>query len=174
MPYIMGLLGILIAGAFWWFRIRGAGQAAGEIADAVDQVQGKIRRRRFLNKADLSPIAAINDPVTAAATVMMAIAAEDRPVSQALADRVRAEVKKIAWDDKVLDEAMVYAKWASSQIADVLTVINATADLLNRRLDDDEKEHLVSMVLAVTPVAERQPTFPQRITLLRRNLHLAG
>lgn len=172
MPYILALVSILVAGAFWWFRMREVGRAAGEIADTVGKVQGTFRRKRFLNKADLSPIAAINDPVTAAATVIMAIAAEDRLVSEAQEQRVRTEIKKIAGDDKLLDEAMVYAKWASNQIVDVSTVIIKTTDLLNQRLDHVEKEQLVAMVLAATPADERQPIFPQRIALLRRRLQV--
>lgn len=172
MHILLAILGILGVGAFWWYRLKFMGEAASEVADAVGSMQGNIRRSKLRKKAALSPITAIDDPITAAATVIMAIAAEDVPVSEALEKRVRDEITAIAETPKQVDEAVIYAKWASDQVAEVGSVIDKACLLLKERLDEGEKEDLVKMVLAVAPPAERHAMFPRRIEQLRRRLGL--
>jgi hypothetical protein len=172
MPFLLAVLGVLGAAAFWWYRVKTMGQAAGEIADAVGRVQGTIRRGQLRKKAALAPLTAIDDPVTAAATVVLAIAAEGVPVSDALLSRVREEIRSIAASDKQLDEAVIYAKWASDQVADVPVVIDKTTLLLKTRLSEAEKLQLVDMVLTASLPAERDPMFKRRVELLKRKLGL--
>jgi hypothetical protein len=172
MPFLIAVVGILGAAAVWWYRVKYMSQAAGELADAVGRVQGTLRRGKLRKKAALAPVAAIDDPVTAAATVIMAIAAEEVPVSPALEKRVRDEIRPIAQSDKKLDEAVIYAKWASDQVADVATVIDKTTELLKPLLTEDEKEELLDMVIRATPPAERHAMFKRRVEQLRRKLGL--
>ncbi|WP_246665996.1 hypothetical protein [Aquamicrobium sp. LC103] len=168
----MAILGLLGVGAIWWYRLKFMKEAAGEVADAVGRVQGNLRRNKLRKKAALAPVTAIDDPVTAAATVVMAIAAEDVVVSDALEKRVRNKISAIAASEKALDEAIAYAKWASNQVADVPTVIDKTALLLKSRLDEGEKEQLLAMVLSVTPPDERHALFRRRVEQLQRKLGL--
>ena len=172
MPYLLAALGVLGAAAFWWYRVKSMRDAAGEVADVIGRVQGKIRRGQLRKKAALAPLTGIDDPVTAAATVVLAICAEGVPVSDALLARVREEIRTIAGSDKQLDEAMVYAKWASDQVADVPVVIDKTALLLKPLLSEDEKLQLVDMVLIASLPVERDPMFKRRVELLKRKLGL--
>lgn len=172
MPFLLAVLGALGAAAIWWYRVKSMRDAAGEVADVIGRVQGNIRRGQLRKKAALAPLTAIDDPVTAAATVVFAIAAEGAPVSDALVARVREETRAIARSDKQLDEAVVYAKWASDQVADVPVVIDKTTQLLKPLLTEDEKLQLVDMVLAASLPAERDPMFKHRVELLKRKLGL--
>ena len=172
MPFLIAVLGIVGAAAVWWYRVKYMSQAAGEVADAIGRVQGTFRRGKLRKKAALAPVAAIDDPVTAAATVIMAIAAEEVPVSEALEKRVRAEISAIAESDKKLDEAIIYARWASDQVADVPTVIDKTAELLRPLLSEDEKHQLLAMVARATLPAERHAMYRRRVEQLRRKLGL--
>lgn len=172
MHILLAVIGIFAAAAFWWYRLKHMSQAANEVADAVGRVRGNLRRNTLRKKAAIAPVTAIDHPVTAAATVVMAIAAEDRPVSDVLETRVREQIETVADSEKQLDEAIAYAKWASDQVADVQTVIDRTADFLKPLLDVAEKEQLVAMVLAATPVAQRHHMFRQRVERLRRKLGL--
>ncbi|MFI0842680.1 hypothetical protein [Mesorhizobium sp. IMUNJ 23232] len=172
MHILLAILGILGVGAFWWYRLKIMGEAASEVADAVGRVQGNIRRSKLRKKAALSPITAIDDPITAATTVIVAIAAEDVPVSEALEKRVRDEIAGIADSEKQVDEAVIYAKWASDQVAEVGSVIDKACLLLKPRLEESEKEDLVRMALAVALPTERHAMFPRRIEQLRRRLGL--
>jgi hypothetical protein len=172
MHIVLAVVAVLGAAAFWWYRIKYMSEAAGEVADAVGRVQGSLKRGKLRKKAALSPITAIDDPVTAAATVITAIAAEGIAVSDALERRVRDEIRPIAASDKQLDEAVIYAKWASDQVADVPTVIDKTTLLLKPRLTDDEKHELVAMLIRVTPPDERHAMFRRRVDQLQRKLGL--
>jgi hypothetical protein len=81
MHYLIGLLAIFGGLAFWWYRMRDAGQAAGEIVDAAQTLKGAYNRKKFRGKAEGSAITAIDDAPTAAATVMMSLALARGPIS---------------------------------------------------------------------------------------------
>lgn len=172
MHILVAVIGIFAAAAFWWYRLKYMSDAANEVADAVGKVRGNMRRNKLRKKAAIAPVAVIDHPVTAAATVVMAIAAEDRPVTDIIETRVREQIALIAGSDKQLDEAIAYAKWASDQVADVPTVIDKTAEFLKPHLDEIEKEQLLSMVFAATREAERHAMFRERTGRLRRKLGL--
>ncbi|MDH6231447.1 hypothetical protein M2281_002019 [Mesorhizobium soli] len=160
MPFLLAILGALGIAAIWWYRLKYLSEAANEAADAIGRVQGHFRRKELRKKAALSPISAINDPVVAAVTVITAIAAENVPVSKALEERIRAEAREIAASKKKLDEAVIYAKWSTDQVADVPTVIDQTAKFLTSRLDESEKEDLLQMLDRVVLRGERQAEYP--------------
>lgn len=172
MHILVAVLGIFAAAAFWWYRLKYMSDAANEVADAVGRVRGNMRRDTLRRKAAIAPVAIIDHPVTAAATVVMAIAAEDQPVTDIIETRVREQVAIIAESDKQLDEAIAYAKWASDQVADVPTVIDKTAVFLRPLLDEAEKEQLVSMVFGATREVGRHAMFRERTEHLRRKLGL--
>jgi len=174
MHIVLIVLGVLGAAAVWWYRLKMMGDAANEVASQVGRVQGHFRRQKLRKKAAVAPVAAIDDPVVAAATVMMAIAAEDAVVSDALKDRVSNTVSGIAASAQKADEAVTYAIWASNQVADVQTVIDQTAGFLTDRLSEDEKEELVGMVQSVVLKDERHAMYAQRIDRLRRKLGLVA
>lgn len=172
MPFLLAILGALGVAAIWWYRLKYMSEAANEAADAIGKVRGHFRRGKLRKKAALAPVSAINDPVVAAATVIAAIAAEDAPVSAALEQRIRSEVGEIAASEPKLDEAVIYAKWATDQVADVSTVIDQTARFLAPRLNEAEKEDLLSMLDRAVPRDERSPSYPQHVRRLRQKLGL--
>ncbi len=174
MHILLAILGIAAAGVFWWYRLKYMSDAANEIAGQVGKVQGHFRRQKLRKKAAVAPVAAIDDPVVAAATVMMAIGAEDVVATEALEARVLEAVKPIASSEEKAVEAVAYAKWASDQVADVPTVIDKTAGFLTGKLDEQEKEELVAMVQSVILKEERHAMYAQRIDRLRRKLGLTG
>ena len=66
MHILLAVLGVLGVAAFWWYRVKYVGQAAGELVDAAERARGAFRRRQFRKKADTATIDAIDDPRTAA------------------------------------------------------------------------------------------------------------
>lgn len=174
MHILLAIFGVMAAGAFWWYRLKYMSDAANEVASQVGKVQGHFRRQKLRKKAAVAPVAAIDDPVTAAATVMMAIGSEDKVVTDALETRIRDAIAPIAATKEKAVEAVTYAKWASDQVADVQTVIDQTAKFLTGKLDEAEKEQLVAMVQSVILKEQRHPLYAQRIDRLRRKLGLVG
>lgn len=174
MPILLTIFGLLVAGAVWYYRLKMLGDAASEINNQVGKVQGHFRRQKLRKKSAMAPVTAIDDPVTAAATVMLSIASEDKLVTEELEARIRDAVEPISANEDKLVEAVTYAKWANNQVADVTTVIDQTSKFLVDKLNEDEKEQLVAMVQSVVLKAERHPLYGQRIDRLRRKLGLVG
>ncbi|RUV66668.1 MAG: hypothetical protein EOR30_09620 [Mesorhizobium sp.] len=170
MHILIAAIGLLGAAAFWWYRMKAMNDAAREVADVVGRVQGNIRRKRLRKQAALSPLTAIDDPVVAAATLITAIVSENGPVLPQREAAIRLMISEIA-DDKKTDEAVVYAKWAASQIDDATIVIDKLAPFLRERLDVTERNDLLQMVNRAAQAGEQPLKISdQRILRLRQKL----
>ncbi len=148
MHIVLAVIGLLAGAAFWWYRIKMINDAASEIGNVVGKVRGDFRRRKLRKKAAMSPVTAIDDPVVAAAAILAAVAAEDGPLTPDDEKHVEDLVAQIAGKDET-GEAMIYAKWAVTQVAETTTVIDNAGRFLQGRLTDDEKEHLLDMAKQV-------------------------
>lgn len=71
MHIVLAVLGILGGGLFWWYRMKVLGEAASELIDSAGRARGYFRRRKIRKMAEHSPLTAIEDPVLAAATVIL-------------------------------------------------------------------------------------------------------
>lgn len=171
MPFLIAILGALGAAAFWWYRMKAMNDAAREVADVVGRVQGNIRRKKLRKQAALSPLTAIDDPVVAAATLITSIVSEDGPVLPQREAVIRDVISQIADGPKKTDEAVVYAKWAASQIDDTTIVIDKLAPFLRERLDPHEREDLLQMINRVAQGGEQRLKIQdQRVLRLRQKL----
>ncbi|TGR21517.1 MULTISPECIES: hypothetical protein [unclassified Mesorhizobium] len=171
MPFLIAVLGVLGAAAFWWYRMKAMNDAAREVADVVGRVQGNIRRKKLRKQAALSPLTAIDDPVVAAATLITAMVSEDGPILPQREAVIREVISQIAAGQKKTDEAVVYAKWAASQIDDTTIVIDKLAPFLRERLDPSERDDLLQMLNRVAQGGERSLKIPdQRMLRLRQKL----
>jgi uncharacterized tellurite resistance protein B-like protein len=168
---ILALMGIVGGAVFWWYRMKATNDAANEVFDAVGRVRGNMRRGKIRKKAAMAPISAIDDPVVAAATIMVSIITEDTVLSPLVEQPIRAQLANIAAPAK-LDETMLYAQWATNQVADVQSVIDIAGAYLSKELSENEKQELVEMIIAAAPVDKRSDLFPQRIKRLQQKLGL--
>jgi len=169
MPFLIAVLGVLGAAAFWWYRMKAMNDAAREVADVVGRVQGNIRRKKLRKQAALSPLTAIDDPVVAAATLITSIVSENGPILPQREAVIRAVISEIA-DKKKTDEAVIYAKWAASQI-DTTVVIDKLAPFLRERLDVAERNDLLQMVNRAAQGGEKRLEIAdQRMLRLRQKL----
>ncbi|WP_245494284.1 hypothetical protein, partial [Mesorhizobium sp. M4B.F.Ca.ET.017.02.2.1] len=155
MPFLLAILGVLGAAAFWWYRMKAMNEAAREVADVVGRVQGNIRRKKLRKQAALSPLTAIDNPVVAAATLITAIVSEQGPILPQREAVIREVISGISDGQKKTDEAVVYAKWAAAQIDDTTIVIDKLAPFLRERLDPHEREDLLQMLNRVAKGGEQ-------------------
>ncbi|MER8693601.1 hypothetical protein NKI77_19695 [Mesorhizobium opportunistum] len=170
MPFLIAVLGVLGAAALWWYRMKAMNEAARDVADVIGRVQGSVRRKKLRKQAALSPLTAIDDPVVAAATLITAIVSEDGPVLPQREAVIRSVISEIA-DRKKTDEAVIYAKWAASQIDDTTIVIDKLAPFLRERLDVSERNDLLQMVNRAAQGGEKRLEIAdQRILRLRQKL----
>lgn len=171
MPFLIAVLGVLGAAAFWWYRLKMMNEAAQEVADVVGRVQGNIRRKKLRKQAALSPLTAIDDPVVAAATLIAAIVSEQGPILPQRESVLRDVISGIAASQKKTDEAVVYAKWAVSQVDDTTITIDKLAPFLRERLDPAERNDLLGMLNRVAEGGEQRVRIAdQRMLRLRQKL----
>ncbi len=172
MHILLALVGILGAAAFWWYRLRNISEAASEIADVAGRVRGTIRRRNLRNKAAQSPFTAIDNPVVGGATIMIAIATEcgrfDANAEQALREGLAAVA-----GPELIDEAVVYGKWATGQVAEASTAVKLVSPLVASRLTMQEREEFLAMTAgAARAGGADEAMLREQLRRLRQQLEL--
>ncbi len=165
MHFVLGFLGLLAAGAFWWYRMRDVGRAAGEVIDTAQTIKGAYNRRKFRNKAEGSAITAINDAPTAATTILMALALSRGRLSREAEDFIR----NAAADTMQLpntDEVLTFSRWAAEQSPDPNNVIVKLSPILLKELSLDQRRQFLDMANGVC-VLEGEPDAMQKDALRR-------
>lgn len=171
MHVLLVIIGALGAGLFWWYRIRAASDAAGEVVDAAQRARGAIVRRNFRNKAAESPFSAIDDPIIGAATIIISMAAEQGAFDARAEKCLREELVRVARSGDIVEEAVIYGKWASEQAVDASTPMRLISPMLNDMLTPEEREELIAIAGRVLTAAEGNRTLgTQLIKALRIRL----
>ena len=158
-------------GLFWWHRSKIFNEAAGDVIDGAGRMRGHFRRRKIRLRAEHSPLGAIDDPVLAAATLIFAIIAEDTLITENHIDAARNVIVEISHPKKA-DAAMIYAKWAFSQIGDTALVIEKVSPLLRQQLTEVEKFELIAMVDEAATAVPVSHHYGQRVQKLKQRLGL--
>lgn len=91
MHILLGILGVLSAAMIWYWRVKQAGEAAGELTNAANDVRLAIRRFGYMRTRKTHPADCVDDARLAAAGIVAAIASMDAPLSQAEIDLLTAE-----------------------------------------------------------------------------------
>lgn len=148
MHILLGILAVLGGAAFWYWRVKAIRETADDVTDIAGRAWGKWKRYKFRKKAEASPVEAVDDPVAAAVIMMMAIASEERPLTQAAETAIRGEVVKgMGIADPT--ELMVFGKWAAAHVEDANNVSLRYAKLWMRELSAGEREAFIQMVRRV-------------------------
>ena len=165
MPILLAIIGVLGAGAFWRYRMKYLGQAAGEIVDAAERARGAYRRRQFRKKADAATIDAIADPRTAAVVFLVALSSADGPLTPAHEAAIRDAMTGVMSVEKP-DEELVFAKWAAADVADLNALVSRLSKLWIARLDMPERQQLYDLASSIAALEE--PPSDMQISALRR------
>jgi uncharacterized tellurite resistance protein B-like protein len=170
MHILIAVVGLMGAAAFWWYRVKHMSEAANEVVDAVGRVRGSIKRKKLRKQAALSPLTAVDDPILAAATLITAIFSEDAPLTPVRENAIRDAISGIA-DPKKTDEAVIYGKWAASQIDDANVVIDKLSPFMRERLEESERLDLLKMIDDVAAAEDGlSPLYSQQMRRLRQKL----
>jgi hypothetical protein len=171
MHIVLAVLALLGGGLFWWYRLKILGEAASDVIDSAGRARGYFRRRKIRPQAEHSPLTAIEDPVLAAATLIFAIIVEDVLITDDHFDVVRSAILDIS-SPKKTDEAIIYAKWAFSQIGDTAVVIEKISPFLRQQLTELEKCELIDMVDKAATAVPVSHHYGQRVRKLKQRLGL--
>ena len=138
--HVLGIILTAVAGALYWsWYAQRAAEVGGQVIDKAQQVRGRRRRRAHLKRVNLSPAAAVDHPVVAAATLMEFVGGEDGR------ERASTLLQEIA-PATLAQEALVYAAWASEQIDDRRGATDLLCAKLTEWLDPAEKKRLQAML----------------------------
>jgi|GEM_PF-5823854 len=94
MHILIALVGILGVAAVWYWRLKAIKETTDDVSDMAGRAWGKWKRYKFRKKAEAAPVEAVDDPVAASVIMMMAVAAEERPLTQTVETAIRDEVVK--------------------------------------------------------------------------------
>lgn len=163
------ILAILGGAALWWYANRAARGQSGQASRRLGPPEGQ---KRLAARGAHAALAAIDDPVVAAATLLVAISTDDVPFSPERETTLREVLAEIA-DAAKVDGAVTHAKRAAGEIDEATIVIDSLAPLLASRLDDGEKEGVIRMLRRVaTSPGPSLPALEQRVRRLKQKLGL--
>ncbi|WP_119270502.1 hypothetical protein [Taklimakanibacter deserti] len=165
MHILIALVGILGVAAVWYWRLKAIKETTDDVTDMAGRAWGKWKRYKFRRKAEAAPVEAVDDPVAAAVIMMMAIAAEERPLTQTAETAIRGEVvKTMGIADPT--ELMVFGKWVASHVEDANNVSLRYAKLWMRDLSQGEREDFLRMVRRVA-AADGEVTARQQLKIAK-------
>ena len=176
MHILLGILGIMGALAFWYWRVRAAHEAAGELANAASDVRLAIRRFGYLRKHKTHPADCVEDPRLAAAGIAAAIAGMDAPLSQAEIDQLTAEASAVfEVESAEAVDITAFGRWIAGQCQSPEDAIRRLTRVVKAKAGAEAGPQLLSMVEAVatadgTPLDEREE---DALEAVRRGLGMA-
>jgi hypothetical protein len=171
---LFGILGLIAAAAFWYWRIKAVGEVASEVHDVAGRLWGKHKRKKFLGKVNDSPLEVIDDPATAAVILMNVIATEDGVPGHIAEAAIKKEVEgSMGITDSM--EILTFGKWTANHAPDSNTVILRYGKLWSEQLSVKEREDLLSMISRICDLpgaANPAASKTLRQTKLRQRLGL--
>ncbi|NNU14971.1 hypothetical protein HK107_01365 [Parvularcula sp. ZS-1/3] len=118
-------------------------QAGDTVIDAADRFRGQRRRKKIASQVGFSPITAIDEPVTAAATfIHITVGLEVWPRVHGLVKERLAEVSS----DAHAAEAVTYAEWAARQPIEDYKALGMLTEMLRESLTLDERQELATIL----------------------------
>ncbi len=144
MHILLSILGLLGGAAFWYFRLKTMSEAGAEVVDHIGRAQGKYRRNQRRKFAAQSPVAAIDAPLIAAATLLYTLM-ETHPTTPAQDDEVTKLLSGKAGAAEV-EEAVIYGKWVQGQDVPENKAVPLLCEHLLDWLDDEELDDFEKMV----------------------------
>ncbi|MGF1552265.1 MAG: TerB family tellurite resistance protein [Paracoccaceae bacterium] len=146
MPFILALLGVLSVAAVWYWRVKMAREAGGELLDAAADVRAAVRRFGYRRRADVHPADAVEDSRLAAAGVMAAVAGVDGALSRAEIDAIAAEARRVFGAGPAeADEIAAFGRWVAGQCGTPEEAVRRLTRAIRRLAGDAAGPDLVAM-----------------------------
>ncbi|MEM1232991.1 MAG: hypothetical protein AAGH70_02595 [Pseudomonadota bacterium] len=171
MPIILGILGAIVAAYFFFIRARNAGQIAGDVFDAANDVRLAARRFGFRRTANRHPMEDVDDPNVACAVVALSYIQLDGPASATDHARLKetlATVLEMSAQDA--EELLILARWLIDQCNGASPALSRAA----RKLYKMQRENAAGPMLGILSEVAASPSGRQQDALqdVRVALHL--
>lgn len=145
MHILLGLVGLVGTIAFLLYRFSMMKQGADEVVDTVERAAGAWRRHKFRNRAERPALETEDDPRAAAAAIAVSVAESAGRLSASDEAAMMQEFETVMGAEESAD-LLSYARWLTKDVVDPNTVISRVTGLLNRELDDAQKQDLMDML----------------------------
>ena len=116
MHIVAGLVALVGVVALWYWRMKMARDAGGEILDAANDVRLAARRLMYRRKHNTHPADSVDDPRLAASGIVVAIATMDAPISQAeIAALTKSAQETFDVSEREALDMVSFGRWVSDQ-----------------------------------------------------------
>ena len=164
MHIIIAVVTLLGAAALWYWRVKAAREAGGEILDTANDVRLAARRLMYKRKHIVHPADSVDDPRLAASGIVVAVATMDTPISQAeITALTNACQSTFDVTEREALDIVSFGRWVSGQCntngeavrrlskvvlktagvdagADLIAMIQEVATADGNRIGEDEQE----------------------------------
>lgn len=135
-----------IAGAaFWYYRLQSVGAAGAEVIGLAQRMRGKYKRNKLRKMAEISPFAAIDDPVVAAASLMISVCSGKNEANPTVVAAVQSSLGELTTTEHAY-EAGVYGAWAHGQILNPQQALKHLCPMLRNRLRPSDTRQLMELI----------------------------
>ncbi len=173
--HIIAIIASVIGGLlFVLWRMQQAANATRDIADAASEVQGLFRRWKWSRKANANPLDMIEDPREAAAAMMVAVAQNDGPLTDAERTLIISKMTE-TFDSspKQAEELLARGRWLTKDSLDIANVMRRVAPVILKSCGPNERRDLLAMLLAAATVhGPLDPTIQQDIKRFAQQLQV--
>jgi uncharacterized tellurite resistance protein B-like protein len=172
MPYLMAILGALGAVGVILWRIKMAADATRDLAEAAGDARKFVRRTRWKSRQKAGQSTVPDDPRTAAAAMMAAVAEADGALTEAETTAILGEMtSRFELAPAAADELLAEGRWLSKDAGDLSSFLRRMESPVRAVCTEQEKRDLIDMLTTVAGVeGEVDPIPAQAIETLRRSL----
>lgn len=176
MHILLGLLGALGAAMVWYWRMKMAREAAGELVGAANDVRLAIRRFGYKRRHKTHPADCVDDARLAAAGIVAAIAGMDAPLSQREIDRLTAEAGAVfgVAPAEAVDIA-AFGRWVAGQCNSPEEAVRRLTRVVRDKAGVEAGPDLLAMAEAVSTAdgAPMDTREADALAAIRRGLGMA-
>jgi len=174
MPFIIGILGIIVTAYFWANRARNAGNVARDLVDMAGDVRLAARRFGFSRQANVHPVESIEDPNIAAAAIADAFVALDDMPSKDQQQLMMIQLRSVLRvDQETAQELLVLGTWLVNECGGPMPAITRITKKLYKLENATALEPLTQILTGIknaegSEMSQRQQeAFDEIKTILR-------
>lgn len=175
MHILLGLVGLISAAIFWYWRAKQAREAAGDLVGAANDVRLAAKRFAYHRRTNVHPADAVDDPRLAAAGIVAAIASMDGPLTQSEITEMTVEARRVFNADAAeADDITAFGRWIAGQCNTPAEASRRLAKRVNALAGASAGPDLIAMIeqVATADGGEIGDDEAASITTIRRTLHI--
>ena len=145
MNILVTVLALIIVCSLWHFRPRSAAGRAKRGVKRLNAERSSLKRDVQRKMTGFAAVTAIDDPLVAAATLMVSIQSEEFVLGDGDEEIIAILLARLI-EGEAPEQALDYAKWAALQGPNTSYVIDALGNFLRQQLTRPEKMEFLELL----------------------------